>query len=90
MKQNLIETPIGNEQWSNTKDIKRIREALYRLGYEDQNLEYGYIDKTLDNNIRNFQKQNALKVDGLIFPGGETERLLISSLKNKISDEKKG
>ena len=79
--QRSIASPIGNNQDSDPEDVKQTREKLNALGFDIGNLEYGYIDKPLDNAIRTFQNRMNLKEDGLINPKGDTEKALNKSLK---------
>ena len=73
MKHVNISKPVGDGLSSDPADIKNIRTKLKKIGFEDNNPDYGYIDKTLDKNIRLFQATRNLKVDGVILPRGETE-----------------
>ncbi len=66
-------SPVGNNMPSKINDVRLVRRALSVLGLSDPNLDAGYIDRVLDDNIRRFQYENSLKPDGHIQPGGETE-----------------
>jgi len=85
-----ISAPIGDGQISKPEDVLKTRKAL-----NDQNIPAGdltrpYIDKSLDNGIRQFQRQNNLKEDGYLNPGGETEKTLraVSNAPPEVESEK--
>ena len=73
----IISSNVGNNQRSNLEDVISIKKALKSIGLYNGDTEVPYIDFDMDKGIRNFQKNNNLKIDGLIKPGGETEDLLI-------------
>ncbi len=65
-------------------DTLKVKKNLNKLGYMDIP-SYGIDempDKPLFDGIKNFQKDNDLKVDGVMNPGGETEEKLDSKIKN--------
>lgn len=68
----IIHSTTGNGHGSSSDDVLSIRKTLDGLGYVDNNLDFGVIDKRLDDNIRRFQKKNSLKNDGVMKPNGET------------------
>lgn len=51
--------------------------ALACLGrYPAHAMAHGYIDRTLDEAIQAYQRDRGLRRDGVLLPGGETERCL--------------
>jgi len=85
-----LKTPVGNNQPSDTEDVKQTRKTLNSLGIDSGDIERGYIDRDLDGAIREFQKDMDLKQDGLIKPKGETEKAInnvLSSAKESLKNE---
>ena len=94
-----IKKPVGDNLDNEQEDIKTIRVGLQSLGHiseKDDELDYkghplGYITERMDNDIKRFQKNNDLKIDGRINPEGETlvkinqliSKKAASSAKNK-------
>ncbi len=65
---------IGRNYVVHENDVKVIKEALRSVGYYKVP-EYGmtpYPDEKMFDSIRTFQKDNDLKVDGIVHPDGET------------------
>ncbi len=74
---------MGSNYTVDPGDIVNTKTALNQLGYYDVPPHRGIDDWTDDamfNGIKTFQKDNALKVDGLMRPGGPTEAAINSSL----------
>ncbi len=61
-------------------DIRNTKASLNELGYFDEEIDNDFIIRTLDTNIKSFQKDNDLKVDGKLYPNGETENSIIQNL----------
>lgn len=83
-----ISSPVGYEYNVELDDIKTLKNALRNLGYYKV-LDYGmtpYPDEKLFSGIRSFQKDNKLKIDGLIKPDGET----LIAINKKLSSELPG
>lgn len=81
--QSAITTPVGNGKNSNPLDILHIRKILKHLGRHNGDTELEFIDHGLDRSIRKFQHDEGLRVDGILNPGGETERALNRALRGK-------
>ena len=77
-----INSSVGNNMKSKSDDVLLVRRTLAALGYQEPNTNYEYIDSRLDQNIREFQRQNGLRIDGLIRPSGETEAALMAATKS--------
>lgn len=74
---------MGSNYTVDPGDIVNTKTALNQLGYYDVPPHRGIDDWTDDsmfNGIKAFQKDNILKVDGLMRPGGPTEAAINSSL----------
>lgn len=66
------------DEYSNVDygDIVQAKRALNQLGYYQPpigNSIGAWVDNNLFDGIRNFQRDNRLKVDGVMKPGGPTE-----------------
>ncbi|WP_173976545.1 peptidoglycan-binding domain-containing protein [Magnetospirillum sp. LM-5] len=71
-----LKDPMGTNYRVDPGDIMNTKRALNHLGYYDVPPHRGIDDWTDDamfNGIRSFQKDNGLKVDALMRPGGPTE-----------------
>lgn len=69
-----IKSTLRQNGRNNPDDVLVLKQALHRAGYYDIP-EYGltpYPDTKLFEGIKNFQKKNDLKVDGVVNPEGET------------------
>lgn len=70
-----IRRPVGQGAPNRRADVARVETFLDRAGDLDlaeTEGPTGYFGTALDQGIRRFQKENGLKVDGLINPGGPT------------------
>lgn len=76
----LIASPVGNNLENREDDVRRVKGIFSNLGYYKRPVENGIIDQETDTAIHNFQKDNNLKIDGYMNPGGETEVALVDSL----------
>lgn len=76
-----INQPISADRRVQPEDILRTKQALNRLGYykSQYGLDGGWVDNDMFSGIRQLQKDNGLKVDGVINPEGET-----SSAMNRL------
>jgi len=83
----LLSSSIGNNIASDPEDIIATRRNFASLGRFDGDTELGFMDRKLDSSIRRFQGDMGLKVDGIMNPGGETERSLQRSLTRMESDQ---
>ena len=72
-----ITSNIGNNQKSKPEDVIAIKRALNSLGLYNGDVNLPYIDAEMDRGIYSVQRSQGLKTDGLIKPGGETEKALI-------------
>lgn len=88
----FIGAPVGNGMDNGEEDVRRVRMALEETGHlaaeEKRERDHvdrplGIITRTLGGGIRDFQRDNDLKEDGFLNPGGETEASLVNSLRKK-------
>lgn len=76
----LIRAPVGNNLENRLHDVENTKRNFAATGHYKRPVENGYIDRELDDAIFTFQRENDLKVDGRMNPGGETETALVSTL----------
>jgi len=71
-------TPVGTGRHNRRRDVFNTRQTLGRLGYVEPRAgaREDSFDFGLDDGLRRFQRDNGLKADGWLAPGGETERAL--------------
>ena len=79
-----LSAPIGNRQTSNANDLIQTRRNFSRLGRYGGDTELSVLDRELDTTIRTFQRDKGLKQDGIMNPGGQTERALNRDLENMM------
>lgn len=75
-----LNAPLDRDYNADFQDTLMIKRALNALGYY-QTPAYGmtqYPDELLFKGIEGFQRDFGLKKDGLMMPGGETERTIRS------------
>ncbi len=78
-----LKEPMGTNYRVDPGDIVNTKQALTDLGYYKIPPHRGIDDWTDDamfDGIRSFQKDNDLKVDGFMRPGGPTERTINTEL----------
>lgn len=84
----LITGSVGNSMDNNEEDVLAVKRNLHKAGYLDVFNEepepHGFVTKKMDDGIRIFQKDNGLKVDGILHPRGETERGLFHTITGQI------
>lgn len=77
----------GNGGYNWRPDVAKVQVLLNRAGYHTIALEEGpngYHSRALDDDIRRFQRDNKLAVDGKLSPDGETIRTLERALSPKL------
>jgi hypothetical protein len=74
--------PVGNGRDNRQEDVLGVKHAMHSLGrYAEPDYGMtGYIDRPLDQTIRNYQADRGVRADGFLSPGGETERELDTDL----------
>lgn len=78
-----IRQPVGPDAANRRADVAKVETFLGRTGHLDlakTDGPTGYYGTRLDQSIRRFQKDSALKVDGLINPGGPTLQRISATL----------
>ncbi|MCK5384364.1 MAG: peptidoglycan-binding protein [Alphaproteobacteria bacterium] len=83
----FLKGAVGNNLENDPDDVKTTKYNLSRAGYFDEddndNRDNGFITRKLDSSISRFQRDNKLKEDGVLFPGGETERTIFKTLEKR-------
>lgn len=73
---------VGNNQDNKEEDVQKTKRHLGKAGYFDMNqddsdnFDNPVLTRKLDTGIKGFQRDNDLKVDGVLKPRGETETVL--------------
>ena len=79
---------VGHGAQNKPEDVFAVRHLVRLAGggeideSKDDPIEDGFFDTDLDEEINEFQEKNGLRVDGLITPGGETERNIVNQIVN--------
>jgi peptidoglycan hydrolase-like protein with peptidoglycan-binding domain len=84
-----IEEPVGPDKPNRRADVAKVETFLDRTGHLDlakTEGPTGYYGSRVDQGIRRFQKDNALRVDGLINPNGPTLGRIGASLSEIAGD----
>ncbi len=76
---NQLSSAVGNNMENKEDDVTRVKRELKSKGYYPSKIENGVIDRDTDTGIKAFQRDNDLKEDGIMHPGGETEQTLFKS-----------
>lgn len=71
-----LRASIGNGLDNDPDDIRKTKDKLNQIGYLGEEPDNGFITRDTDTAIRSFQRDHNLKEDGIMNPGGETERAL--------------
>jgi peptidoglycan hydrolase-like protein with peptidoglycan-binding domain len=77
-----IKDTVGSDYQTNLEDVYKVKTALKKLGYYQVPV-YGmtpYPDEALYTAIKNFQKENKLKTDGVVRPQSTTLASLVKAL----------
>ncbi len=78
-----ISASVGNNLINKLEDIRKLKDKLTTLDYLQDDEKNDYLTRGLENTIKIFQSDNKLRVDGRLFPAGETERTLNEQLRKK-------
>lgn len=88
-----LKDPIGTNYRVDPNDLVNAKRALNQLGYYNIPAHRGIDDWTDDamfDGIRRFQRDNRLKVDAFMRPGGPTERAINAHLSSRSWREQNG
>lgn len=83
---------VGNAMNNDPDDVRTTKRNLQYAGYFDvdngeDDPENPILTRALDTRIKSYQADRNLKVDGILKPGGETERSLFETLTRRTSDD---
>jgi peptidoglycan hydrolase-like protein with peptidoglycan-binding domain len=78
-----LKTTIGKGYATDEQDVKNTRKKFNALGFDAGHEDFGYSDQKLEHSIRQFQRAQDLKEDGIMYPNGETEKMLTKTLVEK-------
>ncbi|NKB21466.1 MAG: hypothetical protein GKS01_13305 [Alphaproteobacteria bacterium] len=87
----FLKGPVGQGAQNNPEDVFVVRHLIRVAGgkeideTKDDPDADGFFDSDLDEEIHDFQEKNGLRVDGVLNPGGETERNIVSHI---VDDER--
>lgn len=79
----LFSAPIGRTKRNRHPDIKTVESILDSMGYLDTKKTdgpAGWFGSRIERAIKSFQKDEGLKSDGVINPGGPTERTMVKKV----------
>ena len=83
----MIEKILGPNANADEKDVLKAKRALGELGYYKAP-KHGltpYPDDALFSAIKEFQKNNDIKPDGIIKPGDKSSQLLTSEMEKRCT-----
>ncbi len=81
---------VGNMQSNRSNDVTQVQQSLSRLKLLPESKLYnpsGIIDRETDLAIKVFQEKNDLRIDGKLFPNGETQNKLNAILLSEDSGD---
>ena len=81
---------VGNSMDNAADDVLKTKRNLKNAGYfdaPDDDEKNPILTRALDTRIKSYQADRNLKVDGILKPGGETERSLFETLTRRTSDD---
>ncbi|WP_170827058.1 peptidoglycan-binding domain-containing protein, partial [Magnetovibrio blakemorei] len=81
-----LKSPIGRSYNTDPDDVRKTKKVLNTFGYYDEPAHgiTEYPDGAMISGIESFQKDNGLKKDGVMKPGGETERTIGSMISGQL------
>jgi len=80
-----LKSAVSADRETDLDDVWVLKKNLKDNGYYSEP-EYGmtpYPDKPLFDAIKHYQTEQGLKIDGVMFPDGETERHMLKNLAAK-------
>ena len=83
----LIEKSVGNNVENAEDDVRGVKRALTLMDRFDGNTSpepHGIITREMDESVRGFQRDNDLRVDGVLNPRGETEGALLGRVSETV------
>lgn len=92
----ILKNAVGNNLENQEDDVRQIRNLFEKIDFlkeDEKETDYqgkplGILTKNLDHTIKRFQRENNLREDGYIKPGGETELALVAKREKQPKKEK--
>tara|TARA_R110001592_G_scaffold16881_12_gene71687 strand:+ start:9126 stop:10028 length:903 start_codon:yes stop_codon:yes gene_type:complete len=86
----MLGDAAGKNQINDPTDVRTTKTNLQKAGYfpadDKKDNDNPFLTRKMDEGIKKFQKDNNLKIDGVMKPSGETERTLYERLTGKNAD----
>ncbi len=81
----FLKKSVGNNMENKPEDVRTAKRNLsgLRLMDEDDAAENDILTRKMDDSLKGFQRAEGLKVDGVMKPGGETERKMFERLAKR-------
>ncbi len=79
----LFGNSIGQMMINDEEDVFKAKEVLSEIGLYEREPDNGILDQELDSALKIFQKDQGLKIDGILYPNGETEDALTQNFAQK-------
>lgn len=87
----MLGDAVGNNQNNDPADVRTTKSNLQKAGYfsadDKESTDNPFLTRKMDEGIKKFQKDNNLKIDGIMKPSGETERTLYERLTGQYAGE---
>ena len=83
----FLKGSVGNDMDNNPEDVRNTKRNLKNTGHFEDDTENDFLTRELDTGIKAFQQNNGLRVDGRVFPKGETEREIFRKVGKRDPDE---
>lgn len=88
-----LENSVGNNLVNKKSDVLSVKETLRHMNrfvMDPKKAEpHGYITRELDNAIKSYQREHGLRIDGILFPDGKTEKQLNNDLRLMLAKEER-
>lgn len=88
-----LKNSVGNNLANDPDDVIAVKSVMTRMGRlrldPDKAEPHAYLTRDLDEALKSYQKERGLRVDGIMFPGGETEKSLNYELKQLVAGQEK-
>lgn len=86
----VVTRRVSRDTKATPEDVRLLKKALNRLGYYYPNAKHGITkiaDAAMIDALKAFQRDNGLTLDGVIVPGGETQKALNEKLVRQEVDK---
>lgn len=87
----MLGRAVGNNQPNDPADVRITKNNLNKAGYftsdDKESIDNPFLTRKMDDSIKRYQKDKNLKIDGVMKPGGETERSLYEHLTGERAEK---